>query len=137
MPSEDSQVKNAQVRSEDHNVVINISNNSSEEKKYFCSHCNSRLTPFTQQDKIGGYLCVKCQIEYWPNQQPVKKADKFDLPGPATDEHGNVLGDIDIPIVMMDSPIEPSSTAFKQKKLTAAFEALSRHGFKFTTYEER
>jgi hypothetical protein len=86
---------------------------------------------------MGGYLCVKCQIEYWPNQTPVKKADKFDLPGPATDEHGNVLGDINIPLVMMDSPIEPSPTSHKQKKLTAAFEALSRHGFKFTTYEER
>jgi hypothetical protein len=67
----------------------------------------------------------------------VKKADKFDLPGPPTDEHGNVLGDIDIPLVMMDSPIEPSSTNFKQKKIAAAYEALSRYGFKFITYEER
>jgi hypothetical protein len=46
-----------------------------------------------------------------------------------------VLGDIDIPMVMMDSP-EPSSTNYKQKKLTEAYEALGRHGFKFLTYEE-
>jgi hypothetical protein len=85
---------------------------------------------------MGGYLCVKCQIEYWPNQQPVKKADKFDLPGPATNEHGDILGDIDIPMVAMDNP-EPSATNFKQKKLAAAYEALSRYGFKFRTYEER
>jgi hypothetical protein len=132
---DNSQVKSAQVRSEDHNVVIDISNNSStESKKYFCSHCNSRLIPFTQEDKIGGYLCIKCQIEYWPNQQPVKKADKFDLPGPATNEHGDVLGDIDIPMVAMDNA-EPSSTM--KQKLPAAYEALSRHGFKWITYEER
>jgi hypothetical protein len=84
---------------------------------------------------MGGYLCVKCEIEYWPNQQPVKKAHRFDLPGPATDEHGNILGDIDVPIVMMDNP-EPSSTNYKQKKLTAPYEALGRHGFKWLTYEE-
>jgi hypothetical protein len=135
-----AQVKSAQVRSEDHSIIIDTSDNSPfEERKYFCAHCNTRLTPFTQQDKIGGYLCVKCQIEYWPNQQPVKKADKFDLPGPSTDEHGNVLGDIDIPMVAMDSPadFEPSSTTYKQKKIPEAYQALSRYGFKFTTYEER
>jgi hypothetical protein len=132
-----AQVKSAQVRSEDHSVIIDTTNISSvENQKYLCAHCNTRLTPFTQQDKMGGYLCVKCQIEFWPNQQPVKKADKFDLPGASTDEHGNVLGDIDIPIVMMDNP-EPSSTNDKQKKLAAAYEALSRYGFKFLTYEEK
>ena len=134
MTYENAQVRSAQVRSEDHNVVIDISN-SSETKNYLCAHCNSRLIPFTQEDKKGGHLCVKCQIEYWPNQQSVKKADKFDLPGPSTDEHGNVLGDIDIPIVMMDNP-EPSSTTYKQKKIPEAYEALGRHGFKWLTYEE-
>jgi hypothetical protein len=53
--------------------------------------------------------------------------------GPATNEHGDILGDIDIPMVAMDSP-EPSSTM--KQKLPAAYEALSRHGFKFRTYEE-
>jgi uncharacterized protein with PIN domain len=70
-----------------HFVVINPSlSSSSEAQKYFCPHCNTRLIPLTQEDKIGGYLCIKCTIEYWPNQTPVKKADKFDLPGPATDD---------------------------------------------------
>jgi hypothetical protein len=46
------------------------------------------------------------------------------------------LGDIDILIVMMDSP-EPSSTNYTQKKLAAAYEALGRHGFKWLTYEEK
>ena len=129
------QVKSAQVRSEDHNIIIDISNNDSEETRYYCSHCNTQLVPFTEEDKKGGYICVRCQISFWPREQPVKKADKFDLPGPATDSRGNVLGDIDIPIVMMDSP-EPSSTSLKQK-LPAAYEALGRHGFKWLTYEEK
>ena len=43
-------------------------------------------------------------IEYWPNQTPVKKADKFDLPGPETDQHGNVIGDKDILIELIDEP---------------------------------
>jgi hypothetical protein len=124
-------------RNDDHTIVIDISNNSpTEATKYYCSHCNSSLIPLVQEEMKGCYICTKCVIEYWPNQQPVKKADKFDLPGPATDSHGNILGDIDIPMVVMDSP-EPSSTNFKQKKLTAAYEALSRYGFKFITYEEK
>ena len=94
---------------DDHFVVINPSSGSSSTNKYFCSYCNTRLVPFTEEDKIGAYLCTKCTIEYWPNQTPVKKADKFDLPGPATDEHGNIVGDKDIPIAMLDTP-EPSST---------------------------
>jgi hypothetical protein len=103
---------------------------------YYCSHCNSRLIPFTQEDRKGIYFCVKCQIEYFPKLQPVKKANRFETPGPATNEHGDILGDIDIPMVAMDNP-EPSSTSYKQKKLAAAYEALGRYGFKWLTYEER
>jgi hypothetical protein len=116
-----AQVKSAQIKSEDHSVIIDISNNFPiEERKYYCSHCNTRLVPFTEEDRRGGYLCVKCQIEYWPNQQPVKKADKFDLPGPTTDEHGNVLGDIDIPIVMMDKSYRTIVYQLQTKETTCS-----------------
>jgi hypothetical protein len=102
-------------------------------EKYFCSYCNTRLIPLTQEDMIGGYVCTKCTIEYWPNQAPVKKANKFDLPGPETDEHGNVVGNKNIPISIIDEP----NTSYKQQKLPAAYAALSRQGFKWITYEER
>jgi hypothetical protein len=83
-------------------------------------------------------FALKCTIEYWPTVSPVKKANKFDLPGPETDEHGNVIGDKNIPIVMIDEPNrELSSTSYKQQKLSPSFEALKRQGFKFTSYEER
>jgi hypothetical protein len=122
---------------DNHFAVIDIKNNSaSTAEKYFCSYCNTRLTPYTQEDMKGAYICIKCTIDYWPNQTPTKKADKFDLPGPATDSSGNIIGDKNIPIAILDTP-EASSTSYKQPKLTAAYEALSRHGYKFTSYEEK
>jgi hypothetical protein len=67
----------------------------------------------------------------------VKKANKFDLSGPATDSHGNFIGDKNIPIVVLDNTSEPSTTIYKQPKLISAYEALRRHGFRFITYEVR
>jgi hypothetical protein len=107
-------------------------------ERYYCSYCNTRLIPLTREDMIGGYVCTKCTIEYWPTVSPVKKADRFDLPGPDTDSHGNVMGDKNIPIAIIDDPNkEVSSTTYKQLKLSPSFEALKKAGFKFTSYEER
>jgi hypothetical protein len=87
---------------------------------------------------IGAYVCTKCTITYWPNQHPVKKSSKFDLPGPSTDSQGNVIGDNDIPIAVIDDVNKDvPSTTFKKQKLPAAYEALRRHGFRWLTYEER
>jgi hypothetical protein len=121
-------------------VIINVKNSASDSnaEKYFCSYCNTRLTPYTQEDMKGGYVCTECTIEYWPKQQPVKKSSKFDLPGPETDEHGNVIGDNNIPIAVIDDPNKQlSSTTYKQQKLSPSFEALKRSGFKFISYEEK
>jgi hypothetical protein len=119
-------------------ISLDISKSSKGSKKYFCSYCNTRLTPLTQEDMMGAYVCTKCTIEYWPNQQPVKKSSKFDLPGPATDSHGNVIGDNDIPISVIDDPNKDvSSTTFKKQKLSPLFKALEEQGFKITGYEER
>jgi hypothetical protein len=94
-------IDNLNPNSNNNSVVIIPSRSST--NKYFSSYCNTRLIPLTQEDMIGGYVCTKCTIEYWPNQTPVKKADKFDLPGPETDSHGNIIGDNDIPIAIIDS----------------------------------
>jgi hypothetical protein len=40
------------------NVIIDIKNSDSKSEKYFCSYCNTRLTPLTQEDMIGGYVCT-------------------------------------------------------------------------------
>jgi hypothetical protein len=87
---------------------------------------------------IGGYHCTKCTITYWPNQQPVRKSNRFETPGPDTDSHGNVIGDKSTPIaVLEDIRNEVHSTLYKQQKLPAAYEALRKAGFNWVTYEER
>jgi hypothetical protein len=119
-------------------VIINLKDSASKAEKYFCSYCNTRLTPYTQEDMKGGYVCTKCTIEYWPKQQPVKKPSKFDLPGPETDELGNVIGDNNIPIAVIDDPNKDvSSTTYKQQKLSPLFDALKKQGYRITSYEER
>jgi hypothetical protein len=86
----------------------------------------------------GCYVCTKCTIDYWPTQQPVKKQSKFDLPGPPTDSHGNIVGDNDIPIAVIDDVNkEVSATTYKQQKLSPSFEMLKRSGFKITSYDEK
>jgi hypothetical protein len=121
---------------DNHFVAIDIRNSASAAQKYFCSYCNTRLLPLTQEDMIGAYVCTKCTITYWPTL--VKKSSKFDLPGPSTDSHGNVIGDNDILIAVIDDPNKGvSATSYKQQKLPAAYEALKKSGFNFTNYEER
>jgi hypothetical protein len=119
-------------------VVIDLSRSAgSTNTKYFCSHCKTRLVALSGENNKGGYICTKCIIEYWPNQQPVKKSSHFSTPGPNTDSHGNVIGDKTIPIVMLDdTQREVSSTTYKQQKLPAAYEALRKQGYP-VNYEER
>jgi hypothetical protein len=82
---------------------------------------------------IYAYVCTKFTIEYWLTSQQVKKSSKFDLPGPPTDSHGNVTGDDDIPIASKDSPKEPSPISYGKQKLPAAYEALEKQEFRFTS----
>jgi uncharacterized protein with PIN domain len=67
-------------------IIIDLSRAKStgSSNKYFCSHCNTRLVALTQKDMEGAYICTKCIITYWPNQQSVKKANRFETPGPDT-----------------------------------------------------
>ena len=66
------------------------------------------------------------------------KGNKFDLPGPDTDPKGNLTGNNTIRIAMIyNSKKNLSSTSYKQQKLSAAYEALKKQGFTFTSYEER
>jgi hypothetical protein len=46
---------------------------------------------------IDAYVCTKSMIEYWLTSQEVKKSSKFDLPGPPTDSHSNVTGEMIFP----------------------------------------
>jgi hypothetical protein len=133
---------------EDKSIILDVSKarskGNSNNNRYYCSYCNTRLTALTREDMIGGYHCryhcTKCVITYWPNQQPVKKSNRFETPGPDTNEHGDVIRDKTIPIAVIDDNLKEVSsitTAYKQVKLPAAYEALRKAGFTFTSFEER
>jgi hypothetical protein len=111
--------------------IIDISGKDSSPKKYFCIYCHRSL--FLKDKDTQEYLCSFCNIVYYPNNQLVKKAKRFEVPDGSDPNQDRVP-----PIAMMDDPNKNvSSTMYKQQKLPAAYEALSRHGFKFTNYEER
>jgi hypothetical protein len=57
----------------DDSIILDLSRarSTGNNNRYYCSYCNTRLTPLTREDRIGGYHCTKCTITYWPNQQPV------------------------------------------------------------------
>jgi hypothetical protein len=111
--------------------VIDISGKDSSPKKYFCNYCRRSL--FLRDKDTQEYLCSFCNIIYYPNNQLVKKANRFEVP-----QGSDPNVDKSPPIIMMDDVNKDmSSTLYKQQKLTAAYEALRKTGFTFTSYEER
>ena len=108
--------------------VIDISGKDSSPKKYFCNHCRRSL--FLRDKDTQEYLCSFCNIIYYPNNQLVKKANRFEVP-----DGSDPNVDRSPPIVMMDGVNRNvSSTLYKQQKLTAAYEALRKQGFHWTNY---
>ena len=111
--------------------VIDISGKDSSPKKYYCNHCRRSL--FLRDKDTQEYICTFCTIIYYPNNQLVKKANRFEVPDGSDPNQSRVP-----PIAMIDDVNKNvSSTTYKQQKLTAAYEALKKSGFHFTSYEER
>jgi CRISPR/Cas system-associated protein Cas10 (large subunit of type III CRISPR-Cas system) len=111
--------------------VVDISKSATGPKKYYCNHCHRSL--FLTDKETQEYLCSFCNIVYYPNNQLVKKANRFEVP-----EGSDPTVDRSPPIVMMDDVNkELSSTLYRKQKLTPAYEALRKQGFKFINYEER
>jgi hypothetical protein len=111
--------------------VIDISGKDSSPKKYFCNHCKRSL--FLRDKDTQEYLCCFCNTVYYPNNELVKKANKFEIPSGSDPNM-----DRSPPIVMMDDVNKDvSSTSYKQQKLPAAYEALRKQGYTFIDYQER
>jgi hypothetical protein len=125
----------------DYYNVIDISNGSLRSDanvKYYCDYCRRSLFVRDKEKDPDEYICINCNILYYPKNQLLKKSDRFDLPGPDTDSQGNVTGNNTIPIAMIDNSNKNlSSTSYKQRKIPEAYKALEKSGFKFTSYEER
>ena len=113
--------------------VIDISGKDSSPKKYYCNHCRRSL--FLRDKDTQEYWCTFCSITYYPNNELVKKANRFEVPDGSDPNQNRVP-----PIAMIDDVNinkNVSSTTYKRQKLTAAYEALRKQGFHWTNYEER
>ena len=111
--------------------VIDISGKDSSPKKYFFYYCNRSL--FLRDKDTQEFICINCNIIYYPNNQLVKKANRFEVPDGSDPNQDRVP-----PIAMIDDVNKNvSATTYKQQKLPAAYEALRKQGFKFINYEER
>jgi hypothetical protein len=110
--------------------VIDISgkDSSSKPKKYFCNYCNRSL--FLRDKDTQEYICTFCTIIYYPNNELVKKANRFEVPDGSDPNQSRIP-----PIAMIDDVNKNvSSTSYKQQRLTAAYAALQWKGFRFTNY---
>jgi hypothetical protein len=100
--------------------------------KLFCNLCNCKLVLFDAQ--MEEWYCNRCNVSYFPNKgEKVKRANKFETPGPNTDIHGNITGD-KRPIVSMVKDNPKLSSSYRKPKLPRSFEEMQRHGVKITSY---
>jgi hypothetical protein len=97
--------------------------------KLFCNLCNCKLVLFDAQKEE--WYCNRCNISYFPNKgERIKRANRFETPGPNIDEHGNITGE-KAPIVSMvdNTPnLSPKKSVFPR-----SFEMLKRPGVNITS----
>ena len=86
-------------------------------KKRFCNVCNGEL--------LKDYSCGKCGIFYQPEQA------RHELVIRGLDGKEPGLSTTTIPIASVDT-----TPPMKKQKMGSDFEALSKQGFKFTSYTE-
>jgi hypothetical protein len=114
-------------------VAINIKDSSVSyppNSKLFCNLCNCKLVLFDAQTEE--WYCNRCNVFYFPNKgERVKRANRFETPGPLTDVHGNITGD-KTPIVSMvkDTP----NLSPKKPNFPRSFETLKRPGVNITGF---
>jgi hypothetical protein len=100
--------------------------------KPFCNLCNCKLILFDVQ--LEEWYCNRCNVINFPNKgERVKRANRFETPGPDTDIHGNIIGD-KVPIVSMVGNDPKLSSTYRKPKLPRSFEEMQRHGVKITSY---
>ena len=75
--------------------VIDISGKDSSPKKYYCNHCRRSL--FLRDKDTQEYICTFCTIIYYPNNELVKKANRFEVPDGSDPNQSRVP-----PIAMID-----------------------------------
>jgi hypothetical protein len=112
-------------------VAISISDSSyPPNAKLYCNLCNCNLVLIDPQAEE--WFCNRCHVSYFPNKgEKVKRANKFETPGPLTDAHGNITGE-KTPIVSM---VEDGLTTQPRKSVfPRSLESLKRPGVTITGF---
>jgi hypothetical protein len=105
-------------------VAISIKDSSTSyppSSKLYCNLCSCNLTLLDAEKEE--WFCNRCHVSYFPNKgQKVKRANKFETPGPLTDAHGNITGEKTPLVAMVDdtpttnkSRLPPSIKALKER----------------------
>ncbi|MDQ3975919.1 MAG: hypothetical protein M3264_05265 [Thermoproteota archaeon] len=77
-------------------------------------------------------VCTRCNVSYFPNNgERVKRANKFETPGPLTDANGNITGEKTHLVSMVDDSPTPSP---KKTSFPRSLETLRRPGVKITGF---
>ena len=113
-------------------VAIDISNsNTSNLKNHYCNRCNRSLIVLDHD--VGELFCTACHVSYFPKKEPVKRANRFDTPGPETDVHGNITGEKGPLVAMVDDTA--ATTKPKASKLPPFIKTLKeRTGVNVTEF---
>jgi hypothetical protein len=80
------------------------------------------------------WYCNRCNVSYFPNKgEKVKRANRFETPGPLTDSHGNIIGD-KRPIVAMVDNSDATNIRPKKSVIPRSLEHLKRPGVNITSF---
>jgi hypothetical protein len=100
--------------------------------KLFCNLCNYKLILFDVQKEE--WFCTRCNVSYFPNKgEIVKRANKFETPGPLTDKYGNITGE-KRPIVSMVDNSDVTKLSPKKSIFPRSFETLKRPGVNILSF---
>ncbi|HSN96040.1 MAG TPA: hypothetical protein VLR10_02485 [Nitrososphaeraceae archaeon] len=98
--------------------------------KLFCNLCSCNL--ILADPQMEEWFCTRCNVSYYPNKgERIKRANKFETPGPAIDKHGNITGDKRPIVSMIDNTpnLSPKKSVFPR-----SFETLKRPGVNITGF---
>jgi hypothetical protein len=98
--------------------------------RLYCNLCSCNLTLLDAQ-KVEWFY-TRCNVSCFPNKgEKVKRANKFETPGPPTDKHGYITGE-KTPIVSM---VEDGTTTKPRKSVfPRSLESLIRPGVTITGF---
>jgi hypothetical protein len=97
--------------------------------KLFCNLCSCNLSLLDAEKEE--WICTRCNVSYFPNRgEKVKRANRFETPGPETDKHGNITGD-KMPIVSIVDDNDPKPN---KRKMPRSLEVLKRPGVTITGF---